>query len=98
MRRALVAVAALAIGASGVIGVLHAGVEYRWWPGFTACTSLLRPSGSTAAMLDQILRAPVVRCDVPQWSLFGVSLAGFNAIFSLVGAVAILVLLTRRTR
>ena len=29
------------------------------------------------------MNAPIVRCDVPQWTLFGISLAGFNAIFSL---------------
>ena len=91
-RRPLVALAALAIAVSGVIGVLHAGVEYRWWPGFTGCTSTLSMDGDP---LQAILDAPPVRCDQPQWTLFGISLAGFNAIFSLGGAAAIAFFLIR---
>jgi disulfide bond formation protein DsbB len=88
--RAAVIIAALLIAASGVIGVLHAGVEYHWWPGFTGCTSTVDLTGlDAAARLDAMMKAPVVRCDAAQWTLAGVSLAGFNAIFSLVGALAI---------
>lgn len=53
--------------------------------------------GSVADMLKRIMDAPVVRCDVAQWSLFGISLAGFNAILSLTGGFAVLWLLRRRT-
>jgi hypothetical protein len=45
-----------------------------------------------------ILAQPLIRCDVPQWTLFGISLAGFNAIFSLTGAAAIFALATRKGR
>jgi disulfide bond formation protein DsbB len=91
-RRALVVLAGLAIGISGLIGVYHAGVEYRWWEGHTACTA----SFSGSDVLAQIMNAPLVRCDVPQWTLFGISLAGFNAIFSLGGAILILLLMRQR--
>ena len=43
-----------------------------------------------AARLDALMHAPVVRCDTAQWTLFGISLAGFNAILSLGGAMLIL--------
>jgi disulfide bond formation protein DsbB len=94
-QRSLVALAALAIAVSGAIGVAHAGVEYHWWQGFTPCTSTFSSGGDT---LTAIMTAPVVRCDAPQWTFAGISLAGFNAIVSLGGAVVILVLLTRRSR
>ncbi len=95
-RAALVAVAALCIGVSGVIGVMHAGVEYHWWHGFTACTANAPLGGISAAdRLDALLHAPIVRCDQAQWSLFGVSMAGYNAILSLGGAALILWLLRR---
>ncbi|MEG3123788.1 disulfide bond formation protein B [Sphingomonas sp. GB1N7] len=98
-RRALVLLAAIAIAISGAIGVAHAGVEYHWWQGFTACTSTVGGSGGTPEeMLARIMNAPIVRCDVAQWSLFGVSLAGFNAILSLGGAGVILYLLAGRRR
>jgi len=97
-RRPLTILAALLIAASGVIAVLHAGVEYGWWRGFTACTATARITGATAAeRLDQIMHAPLVRCDHAPWTLAGISLAGFNAILSLAGALVILTL-TRRAR
>ena len=94
-QRPLVALAAIAIAISGAIGVAHAGVEYHWWQGFTPCTSTFSSGGDT---LSAIMNAPVVRCDAPQWTFAGISLAGFNAIVSLGGALVILVLLTRRSR
>jgi disulfide bond formation protein DsbB len=94
-QRPLVALAALAIAVSGAIGVAHAGVEYHWWQGFTPCTSTFSSGGDT---LTAIMNAPVVRCDAPQWTFAGISLAGFNAIVSLGGALVILFLLTRRSR
>ncbi|MBW4331918.1 disulfide bond formation protein B [Stakelama sp. CBK3Z-3] len=90
----LVLIAALCIAASGAIGVFHAGVEYGWWDGITACTATFDASGDFL----RVIHAPVVRCDTPQWTLFGISLAGFNAIFSLGGAAVILILLGRRRR
>ena len=97
-RPPLVGLAALLIAASGAIAVYHAGVEYRWWRGVTECSVTAPLAGATAAeRLDAIMHAPLVRCDTPQWTWGGVSLAGLNAIFSLGGALSIL-LLTRRAR
>jgi disulfide bond formation protein DsbB len=87
-RTIFVVLAAIAILISGGIGVFHAGVEYGWWEGLTACTNTAA-SGSLA----DILKAPMIRCDVPQWTLWGISLAGFNALFSIAGGVAILAML-----
>ena len=93
----LVAGAAALIAVSGLIGVFHAGVEYHWWQGITACTMTISGTGrSTDAMLKDLLAAPIVRCDAAQWTLFGVSLAGWNAAASLIGATVIGWLLRRR--
>ena len=93
--RLLVTLAALAIAVSGAIGVAHAGVEYHWWQGFTACTKTV---GAGPITIDDLMKAPVVRCDQAQWTLFGISLAGFNAIISLGGALVIFVMLARGDR
>ncbi len=83
----MIAGAAVLIAISGAIGIFHAGVEYHWWEGITACSTSVAGEGiSTDEMLRRILAAPVVRCDAAQWTLFGVSLAGYNAIVSLGGA------------
>ncbi len=92
-RRALVALAALAIATSGAIAGFHAGVEYGWWKGLTACTSTV--SGSGKELLDSIMNAPLIRCDVAPWTMFGISLAGYNFLLSLGGAMVILNLVWR---
>ncbi|MEO8724138.1 MAG: disulfide bond formation protein B [Sphingobium sp.] len=94
---ALTAFAALAIATSGGIGAFHAGVEYGWWQGITAC-SVAAVAGNAQDMLKAIMAAPLVRCDVAPWSLFGVSLAGYNALISLGAAGVIAALLSRSRR
>ena len=89
---ALTLLSAVAIAVSGAIGVFHAGVEYGLWEGLTTCST----AATGPVSLDSILAAPITRCDVPQWTLFGVSLAGFNAIFSFAAAALVLTLLRRR--
>ena len=91
-QRLLVALAAVAVLVSGAIGVFHAGVEYHWWQGFTECTSTM----TGPVTLESIMKAPIVRCDVAQWTLGGISLAGFNAVFSIAGAIAIFWALRRK--
>ena len=84
--------AGLAILASGLIGGFHAGVEYDWWEGITGCATVAEPGGDPLAA---ILNAPIVRCDVAPWTLFGISLAGFNFLISTAGALTIFALLRR---
>lgn len=94
-QRALVWLAALAILISGGIGIFHAGVEYHWWEGLTQC-SQVPGSGGSGNILADIMKTPLVRCDQAQWSLFGISLAGYNAIISIGGALLITRLLMRK--
>ena len=89
----LAALAALLILSSGAIGLWQAGAEYHWWRGPQHCTGLAGCKGPD--MLKCILAAPLIQCDVPQWTLHGVSLAGFNAIISGIGGCAILLGLRR---
>lgn len=90
-RRPLLLLAALGIAASGAIGVFHAGVEAGWWEGFTTCTA------TGARSLQDILSAPLVRCDQVQWAFLGLSMAGWNALLSLSAAGAIAWLTLKRS-
>lgn len=92
--RPVVAIAALCILASGLIGAFHAGVEYRWWEGLTACTA--QATGGGGDPLAAIMNAPIIRCDDVQWSLLGISLAGFNFLISTGAALVIFTLLSRK--
>lgn len=95
-RKTLIALAALAVATSGVIGGYHAGVEYGWWEGLTACTSTI--SGSGDDLLKSIMEAPLIRCDVAPWTLFGISLAGYNFLLSVGGAIAILMMIWKQPK
>lgn len=87
--RAVVALTALALLVDGGIAVFHAGVEQHWWQGITKCTAPLA-TGSASEMLSQILAQPLIRCDAIPWSLFGLSMAGWNAAIAiLVGGYAL---------
>src|SRR4051794_4782434 len=96
--RALTLLAALAIAASGAIGVYHAGVEAKIFEGFTQCTATAPKGLSTAELLKQISHAPLVRCDEVQFRFLGISMAGWNAILSLGGAALIMILSLRGRR
>ena len=91
--RILTLLAAAAIAISGAIGVYHAGVEVGIFEGITTCST------TRGMTLQDIVAAPLVRCDQVQWSLFGISMAGWNAILSLSGAalIAMLSLKARRS-
>ena len=81
-RRAAVLFAAVAVAVSGIVGVFHAGVEQNLWRSPFGCTAV--DIGTSGDFLRDMMAAPVVRCDVAAWDLFGISLAGYNAIFSLL--------------
>lgn len=93
-RRLWIVLAGLAVLVSGLIGLFHAGVEYGWWEGLTACSN---PVEAGADPLAAIMNAPLIRCDVAQWTLLGVSLAGFNFLFSTAAGIAVLVLAGRNS-
>ena len=95
--RIFVWLAALAILISGLIGGYHAGVEAKIFEGFTQCTSVI-VGGSSEDLLERIMAAPLVRCDEVQWSLLGISMAGWNAILSIGSALVILWLSLKRPR
>ena len=94
-RDAFIALAGIAILVSGALGAFHAGVEYGWWEGITACATTAAAGGDP---LEAIMNAPIVRCDVAPWTLAGISLAGFNFLISSVAGLAILWMIRGRAK
>ena len=91
------ALAAIAVLVSAAIGLFHAGVEYGWWQGITSCARIV-PSDPGASPLEAIMNTPMISCDDPQWTLLGISLAGFNFLIAAAGGLAVLALLARGDR
>lgn len=75
---------ALATLSTAVIGVYHSGVERAWWPGPDTCTSGSVSGVSAEDLMAQIMAAPMVRCDEIPWEMLGLSMAGWNAVASLI--------------
>ena len=77
----------ISVGLSGY----HAGIEYGFWVGPAGCTANLALDEDIKTLTQQLLITPLVRCDEVQWSLFGLSMAGWNALISLdIIAVALI--------
>jgi disulfide bond formation protein DsbB len=90
---------AIVFAAGIVFAAYHVAVEQHWIAGPTACTA--GPPGSAMSveqMKQQILGTAPVLCDRVQWSLYGVSLAGWNLLASLVMAAACVVVFVRTRR
>ncbi len=90
-RRVLLAALAAIVGLmlwNAGLGVYHAGVEWKWWPGPNTCGGT-PDLGTGGNLLKQLQSINVVRCDEIPWSFLGLSLAGYNALISLtLAAVA----------
>jgi disulfide bond formation protein DsbB len=73
---------------SAGFGIYHAGVEWHFWEGPTACTgSTMTKATSMQDFMNQLRTVKVVRCDAVAIRILGLSLAGWNAVISAALAV-----------
>jgi disulfide bond formation protein DsbB len=68
------------------LALYHVGVEKHWFAGPSTCTGAATAADTVEALKARILGQMPVRCDEPAWSLWGISLAGWNLLASLVMA------------
>ena len=87
MQRGLALLGALAALTTAGLGLYHSGVERAWWQGPDTCTSGGISGVSADQLLDQILAAPIVRCDEVAWQMAGLSMASWNMLASLALAL-----------
>ncbi len=88
-RRVAVALAGLAFLGGAAIAFFHVGVEQHWWRGTAECHApAFDPDASIAELRRQMLETRFVPCDEIPWSLFGISVAGYNVLASLGFAAA----------
>lgn len=79
------------------IAFFHAGVEYRWWTYNSSCITGENLSETAEQLLSAIYAKTNIPCDVPQWSLLGITMAGYNFVISLLlGLAAVTAPLFRR--
>ena len=85
LRTALLAACGALFLVTAGIAAYQVGLEQGWYE--SACATPIR-AGSIEELRQQLMAAPVVRCDEVSWSLFGVSMAGWNGLVSLALAGA----------
>lgn len=80
-----VALAGVVFLAGAGIAFYHVGVEQHWWVSLLeGCKVDFKTVMDSRDFLAQIMATPAVRCDAVAWSLFGISMAGYNAALSLM--------------
>lgn len=73
----------LAALAAAALGAYHTGVERGWWDGPSTCSSGDAGTLSADELFEQIMTAPLVRCDEVTWQMLGLSMASWNMLISL---------------
>lgn len=87
VRPVFCAALALIFFAGAAVAAYHAGAEWKWWPGPTTCSAA--GGGVSAASLANLMHGAKIaapRCDEAPWHLLGLSMAGWNALASLIFA------------
>ncbi|MEI6986360.1 MAG: disulfide bond formation protein B [Rhodospirillaceae bacterium] len=65
------------------IAVFHVGVQNHWWNATVGC-GVPPPAATVDELRARMMAAPIARCDEVAWSLFGISLPGYNILLSLI--------------
>ena len=87
--RVLAVMTILLVFSSGLVGAYQAGMQWGFLPGPSACTV------THAYVLGSGAPEPEISCTAVTWSLFGLSLAAYNALISFALAATGFLLLRR---
>lgn len=95
--RLIIALLGIAFLVSFGLAFWHMGVEYKWWLGPKSCSAI---PGSTQINPEDILNAlngsgKMPLCSDAPWDLFGISMAGYNALLSGLAALISIVLIIK---
>jgi disulfide bond formation protein DsbB len=83
LRPLLLGLAALVFVVNAGIAVFHAGVEWQFWSGTAGCTG----AGPLPTTTQDLFKPAPARCDEAAWTMFGLSMAGYNVLASAVLAI-----------
>ena len=78
-RRDVLHLVALLFAGNALLGLYHAGVEWKFWPGPTSCSGGAAAVGS-GNLLQDLRHIRIVPCDAAAWRFLGLSFAGWNMV------------------
>ena len=71
--------------ANAMLGVYHAGAEWKFWPGPDTCAGTAAPLATApGGLLKSLPSTRIIRCDEAPWRMFGLSFAGWNVVTSIL--------------
>ncbi len=71
--------------ANAMLGIYHAGAEWKFWPGPDTCAGTAAPlASSPGGLLKSLPSTRIIRCDEAPWRMFGLSFAGWNVVTSIL--------------
>lgn len=85
-----------AFGAGAAVATFHAGGELDWWALPAKCGGATGPVSIDSIAASLSGRQTFVLCDVVAWKMWGISMAGWNAIAATILALFSLVSSMRR--
>ncbi len=74
--------AVIFLGGSG-IAFYHFGVEQHWWASVASCGGTPAVKITLEQLRQQLQMKPPKACDQVDWTMFGISMAGYNVVASL---------------
>ncbi len=80
----LTAMAGFVFLAGALIASYHVGVEQHWWVSAAGCGGTAGQAMDVNQLFQSLQQKPPKACDEVDWSLFGLSMATYNAFFSFV--------------
>jgi len=83
----MLSLSALALYIDAAVAGFHVGVEKGWWEGLGECSGNFNENMTIEELRAAVLDAPIVRCSETPWSLFGISMAGYNMVIALAMAI-----------
>ncbi len=80
--RFALALGILATAATGVLGLIHTGIERRWLQYSGGCVADISTGQSLDDLRNAIMNAPIVACNEVTASFAGLSMASWNALWA----------------
>ena len=82
----LTAIAGFVFLAGAAIAIYHVGIEQNLWQSTVGCNGELSQQVSTNQLQEMLQQKSPKSCNAIDWTLFGISMASYNAFFSLICA------------
>lgn len=89
-----IALSAVVFALGAALAFFHVGVQQHWWSSVPGCGGVPVSGMSLEDLSAAALANPPKPCDVVDWQLFGLSLAGWNTLASTALAAACLIAFT----